>query len=86
MADKSTDDRLRNYPNWISSRNLANEASDESVQALVDAVRGAYDIPQRWYRLKARLLGVERLKDYDRMAPVADEEVRSGGTRPSDRP
>src|SRR5262249_51445828 len=32
--------------------------------------RGAYDIPQRWYRLKARLLGVERLKDYDRMAPV----------------
>jgi oligoendopeptidase F len=71
MADKSTDDRLRSYPTWISSRNLANEASDESVQALVDAVRGAYDIPQRWYRLKARLLGVERLKDYDRMAPVA---------------
>jgi oligoendopeptidase F len=71
MADKSTDDRLRTYPSWISSRNLANEASDESVQALVDAVRGAYDIPQRWYRLKARLLGVERLKDYDRMAPVA---------------
>src|SRR5436190_7540472 len=48
MADKTTDDRLRSYPTWISSRNLANEASDESVQALVDAVRGAYDIPQRW--------------------------------------
>src|SRR3954470_12499306 len=71
MADKATDDRLRRYPSWISSRNLANEASDESVQALVDAVRGAYDIPQRWYRLKARLLGIERLKDYDRMASVA---------------
>jgi oligoendopeptidase F len=71
MADKSTDDRLRTYPTWISSRNLANEASDESVQALVEAVRGAYDIPQRWYRLKARLLGIDRLKDYDRMAPVA---------------
>src|SRR6476659_2135215 len=71
MADKSTDDRLRTYPTWISSRNLSNEASDESVQALVDAVRGAYDIPQRWYRLKARLLGIDRLKDYDRMAPVA---------------
>jgi len=71
MADKATDDRLRTYPSWLSSRNLANEASDESVQALVDAVRGAYDIPQRWYRLKARLLGIDRLKDYDRMAPVA---------------
>src|SRR5215211_4200214 len=74
MADKSTDDRLRRYPSWISSRNLANEASDESVQALVDAVRGAYDIPQRWYRLKARLLGLDRLKDYDRMASVATSD------------
>jgi oligoendopeptidase F len=74
MADKTTDDRLRSYPSWISSRNLANEASDESVQALVDAVRGAYDIPQRWYRLKARLLGIDRLKDYDRMASVASAD------------
>jgi oligoendopeptidase F len=71
MADKSTDDRLRRYPSWLSSRNLANEASDDSVQALVEAVRGAYDIPQRWYRLKARLLGIDRLRDYDRMASVA---------------
>jgi oligoendopeptidase F len=71
MADKATDDRLRSYPSWLSSRNLANEASDESVQALVEAVRSAYDIPQRWYRLKARLLGIDRLKDYDRMASVA---------------
>jgi oligoendopeptidase F len=73
-ADKSVDDRLRNYPTWLSSRNLANEASDESVAALVEAVRNAYEIPRRWYRLKARLLGVDRLADYDRMASVAGEE------------
>src|SRR3954452_6635809 len=74
MADKSTDDRLANSPPWLASRNLANEASDESVQALVDAVRGAYDIPRRWYRLKARLLGIDRLKDFDRMASVASAD------------
>jgi len=74
MADKATDDRLRRYPTWISSRNLSNEASDESVQALVTAVRGRYELPQRWYRLKARLLGVERLKDFDRMAAVTDDD------------
>jgi oligoendopeptidase F len=79
MADKSTDDRLRSYPSWISSRNLANEASDESVQALVEAVREAYEIPRRWYRLKARLLGVDRLADYDRMAAVGGEEEKSYG-------
>jgi oligoendopeptidase F len=74
MADKATDDRLRAYDSWIASRNLSNEASDESVQALVDAVVGRYDIPQRWYRLKGQLLGVERLADYDRNASVAESE------------
>jgi oligoendopeptidase F len=78
LADKSTDDRLRHYGSWIASRNLANEASDASVQALVDAVQSRYDIPQRWYALKARLLGVDRLADYDRMASVASNEDEFG--------
>jgi oligoendopeptidase F len=75
LADKATDDRLRNYPHWLAARNLSNEASDESVQALIEAVRARYEIPRRWYRLKARLLGVERLADYDRMAAVTEDEV-----------
>ena len=75
LADKATDDRLRHYPNWLAARNLSNEASDESVQALIEAVRARYEIPRRWYRLKARLLGVERLADYDRMAAVTEDEV-----------
>ncbi len=75
LADKATDDRLRRYPSWLAARNLSNEASDESVQALIEAVRGRYEIARRWYRLKARLLGVERLADYDRMAAVTADEV-----------
>jgi oligoendopeptidase F len=78
MADKTTDDRLRSFSGWLQSRNLANEASDESVQALVDAVQGRYDIPQRWYSLKARLLGLDRLADYDRMASVASADEQFG--------
>jgi oligoendopeptidase F len=73
LADKGVDDRLRRYPHWLAARNLANEASDESVQALVEAVRGRYEIARRWYRLKAQLLGVERLADYDRMAAVTQD-------------
>jgi oligoendopeptidase F len=76
--DKAVDDRLRSYPSWIASRNLSNEASDESVAALIEAVRANYDLPQRWYRLKAGLLGLDRLADYDRMASVATEEVEIG--------
>ncbi|HEV8299003.1 MAG TPA: M3 family oligoendopeptidase [Acidimicrobiales bacterium] len=80
LNDKSIDDRLRKYPTWISSRNLSNEATDESVTALVDAVRQRHDIPQRWYRLKAQILGIDRLADYDRMASVADTESQIGWT------
>lgn len=76
LHDKAVDDRLRGYPHWLASRNLANEASDASVEALVSAVRARYDVPQRWYRLKARLLGVERLADYDRAATVATADER----------
>jgi oligoendopeptidase F len=75
LADKATDDRLRRYPHWLAARNLSNEASDESVRALVEAVRGRYEIARRWYRLKAKLLGIERLADYDRSAAVTEDEV-----------
>jgi oligoendopeptidase F len=77
LQDKSIKDRLRSYPHWLASRNLSNEASDESVQALVEAVKGRYGLARSWYRTKARLLGIERLADYDRMAAIsaADEEI-----------
>src|SRR5215207_8153572 len=74
LHDKAVDDRLRKYPNWLTARNLSNEASDESVQALLSAVRNRYEIARRWYRLKAQLLGIDRLADYDRMAAVTQDD------------
>ena len=78
LVDKSIDDRLRGFDTWLSSRNLSNEATDESVSALVDAVVSRYDIPQRWYRLKAKVLSIDKLADYDRMAPIAPSESKVG--------
>jgi oligoendopeptidase F len=78
LADKMVDDRLRHYPHWLAARNLANEASDESVQALIAAVRNRFELPRRWYRLKAQLLGLDRLADYDRMAAVTQETEEVG--------
>jgi oligoendopeptidase F len=78
LGDKATKDRLRSYPHWLAERNLDNEASDESVEALVDAVVSRYELARRWYRLKARLLGLDRLAYYDRMAPLEDSEERIG--------
>ena len=72
LQEKAIDDRLRHFPSWISSRNLANETSDEAVQALVAAVTDRYDICVRYYAVKKRLLGVGTLNEWDRYAPIEE--------------
>lgn len=74
MQDKATDDRLRRYDHWLQGFNLSQEASDDAVQALVTAVKGRYDLAQRWYALKAQVLGVDKLEYYDRNANVIDDD------------
>lgn len=75
ISDKFSDDRLRQHTHWLASRNLSNEISDESVQALIDAVTGRYDLVARYYRLKQKLIGLEKLYDYDRYAPLENIEI-----------
>lgn len=75
LVDKATDDRLRRYASWVSSRNLSNEASDESVAALVAAVSKRTSIAQRWYSAKAEILGLDGLDDWDRYATVAQDDA-----------
>jgi len=76
VLDKSIDDRLRGYQSWISQRNLRNDTTDEAVQALIDAAVARYDVPQRYYRLKAKLLGLDRLSFYDRFAPIGEDPTK----------
>ena len=78
LADKASSDRIRHYPHWLSSRNMANEVSDETVRALIEAVTSRYDIVARFYSLKRRLLGYDELFDYDRYAPVGEADRRYG--------
>ncbi len=72
LADKASSDTLRGYESWIASRNEANEIDGASVDALVEAVTGRYDLVARFYRLKRRLLGLDEMFDYDRYAPTAE--------------
>jgi oligoendopeptidase F len=50
---------------------LSNQTDDETVNALINAVTGNYELVQRYYRLKKKLLGFDELFDYDRYAPIA---------------
>jgi len=70
LADKMISDRLRKYPGWVSSMNLGNELEDKTVETLIEATTRRYDIPQRYYKVKQRILGMDELLDYDRYAPL----------------
>jgi oligoendopeptidase F len=63
--------RLRGFPTPISARNLANDIPDEVVDTLLDVCQRNTGIFQRFFKLKARWLGLERLRRYDVYAPVA---------------
>jgi oligoendopeptidase F len=69
-ADKMITDRLRKHSSWVSSMNLHNELQDKTVETLIESVTSRYDLVNRYYHVKQQLLGVERLEDYDRYAPL----------------
>lgn len=72
VQDKALDDRLRAYGSPLDARNLANEIEGSSVRSLIDTCVSRYDLVARYYRLKAKLLGIDGLVDYDRYAPVGE--------------
>ena len=62
---------LRGFATPISARNLANDIPDEVVETLLDVCQRNSSIFQRYFQLKARWIGMERLRRYDIYAPVA---------------
>ena len=62
---------LRHFSSPISSRNLANDIPDEVVDTLLEVCERNAAVFQRYFRLKARWLGVDRIRRYDIYAPVA---------------
>jgi oligoendopeptidase F len=72
--DKEISDRWRKFPSPASSRHLANRVEPEVVDALVKAVRDSYPrISHRYYALKAKWVGQDRLNYWDRNAPISGD-------------
>ncbi len=65
---------LRKYANPIAARNLGNDIPDEVVDTLLEVCRKNAAVFQRYFRMKARRLGVERLRRYDIYAPIVKSE------------
>ena len=63
---------LRRFASPVAVRNLGNDLPDEVVETLLDVCRQKAPVFQRFFRLKAEWLGVERLRRYDLYAPVGE--------------
>ncbi len=78
--DKEIVDQWRHYPRPASERNLSNVVEDEVVDALVGAVVADFPrLSHRYYALKAKWLGLDKLQTWDRNAPLPGDDDRTIG-------
>ncbi len=78
--EKEIEDRWRGFETPQTSRHLANHVEPEVVEALRNAVVAAYPrLSHRYYALKAKWLGLERMQVWDRNAPLPMEDTRLVG-------
>ena len=70
--DHAKEMELRGYSQPMQSTNLGNELSDETVESLMQVTEANYPLAQEYFRLKAVLLGVDKLKNTDIYAPLAE--------------
>lgn len=71
IKDKAIEDVKRGFRQPVSERNLAENVKDSTVETLAETVRKNYkNIAHRFYRLKAKWLGVDKIQYWDRNAPL----------------
>src|SRR5690606_15995388 len=76
--DKEISDRWRGFTDVADSRHLANRVEREVVEALVSSVRASYPrLSHRYYALKAKWFGKDKLEHWDRNAPLPKVEQRT---------
>ena len=76
--EKEIEDRWRKMPTPQTGRHLSNHVEAEVVEALRNAVVSAYPrLSHRYYALKAKWLGLDRMQTWDRNAPLPMEITRT---------
>ncbi len=77
LLDHKIECEQRQYDDVTLPTHLSNEIAPPTVEAMMQAVERHYPLAQEYFRLKAELLGVERLKNTDLYAPIetAAEEI-----------
>ena len=78
--EKEIIDRWRGMPTAQTGRHLSNQVEPEVVEALREAVVAAYPkLSHRYYELKRKWLGLDKMQVWDRNAPLPMEDPRIVG-------
>ena len=67
---------LRKFSDPLAARNLANDIPNEAVDALLETARKNASVFQRYFKIKAKAIGVKKLRRYDVYAPVAGSDKK----------
>jgi oligoendopeptidase F len=76
--DHGQEMELRGYSSPIQPTNIGNEIPDEAVEHLMAVTEANYGLAQEYFRLKAGMLGIDRLRNTDVYAPVVESERKYG--------
>jgi oligoendopeptidase F len=76
LANKKVDDELRNISRPDLPRHISDDIESEVVDALIKSVSARFHVPAKYYRLKAKLLGVKRLRYHERNVDVGEMDIK----------
>ena len=76
IQDHQTMDRLRQYPNPMRSRHLGNEVDDAAIDTMMRVVEANYGLAHEYFKVKAKVLGLDTLQLYDQYAPFRQSDAK----------
>ena len=71
--------KLRKFPSWMTQSFLSNDVDQETIDSLLSTVKENVKLHQRYLQLKAKLMGLEKLANYDLNAPLPNTPERKYG-------
>lgn len=74
--DHGQEMELRGYQSAIQPTNIGNELTDEAVEHLMQTTEANYGLAQEYFRLKAKMLGMDKIRNCDVYAPVAEAQKK----------
>lgn len=72
LTDSKINNEIRGHSSPMSARNLSNEISQETVEALIETCNKYNKLPIKYYSLKSKILNIKNFSDYDRYAPFGE--------------